>query len=311
MYQILENGEYQSSKSRFRPFPSPSVEVDFSTLSIGAKSKAETQVQYGLYHISIQILASSPQHRPWTWDWTPGNVPPDESTVRVAQEKISTLRAGLTLGTSPDFTIGGTTGRVTTREEVVNRSTITARSTAQGTGKRLMQWAYAMDSCQNGWEFSKQQRPGVKFGFKMPEKPHLEIDLLAYWTEAPTHHSGFFQLFSPSKGRKPCPVFRNFLQQTSLHIPLDKLEGICWVPGPHVEKETKQMSEVAEGQCDAMDKMQAMSKNQPVDLEVTFGCALHGKLKPGASMPSPPTYIWVVTCAFCRYANSTTSATFF
>jgi hypothetical protein len=263
-------------------FPGPLFEIKFSQLQVETRAVAETQ--YSLHFTRVQIIASG--HPTTVLGSLPHTTPSAENTFKTKEGKSSVREGGVTIGKSTNVKFGASISRQSETEEVKNRSKVAVFLNAQGPpGDRVMQWDYSIDDKheqQFGRTFRDPPPPWVKLGFELPNKPHLEIDLLMYWScaETTTQPSSISRLFSfKGKERACAPVFVNLLQQVSISIPLEDLKGSCWFFGPTLETKTVEPSPDIGLQCKTARQEAVRSRGNTTDLKVSFGCALHGQVK--------------------------------
>lgn len=274
--------------------PGPSFEVKFCRLRTETRAEPEAGVQYLLHFSRVQIITS--QHPTHVVGSSPDSTPSSENTIKAKEGRNFTRTVGATLGKIPNVIFGVSATRQFETEEVQNKSKVAVFLNAEGApGERVIQWDYTIEDKklqQVGCTFDNPPAPWVKLAFNLPNKPHLEIDLLMYWSiphDTTTQLLNFSRLLSFGKKKRVCaPVFTNLLQQVSISVPLDNLEGISWLSHT-VETKTPQQPLKDDGlQCKATDERQVSSKSSPIDLKVAFGCALHGLVKSRKEMIGMP-----------------------
>ena len=175
--------------------------------------------------------------------------------------------------------VGGSIGGVSGTEENICTSKVVACPGPCSTDGEVMGWEYTINDknhCEFGRQFDETNRPWVKVGFSEGKLPHLEVEMLVYWT---TPTSRITDGIAHFRRRKLPPVFTNLLQQVSISLPLDKLRGDCWSDGRAVVAETNQPLLDDKRQCYADGKMPVKNKHGSVDnLDVAFACALYGNV---------------------------------
>jgi hypothetical protein len=259
----------------------PTLQVNFPHLQVDTLAAACTEVQYSLHFARVRIIAS--RHPTSALEWTPVTSRSAESTFTVTAGKNSSRTLGLTFSNNPSLSVGFSKDRSLQTEEVRFRSKVACFLNAPSApGERIAQWHYNIDDPDErslGGIF--RNPPQITMGFKMFRRPHLEVEVLTYWTTLAgdsTKRSTFPLVFPWSDKRKPPLVFTNFINHVSVAAALVKLKGRCRIEAPQAAVTTTRplLSDV---QCMTTDKEQALdSYNRPIDLKVMFGCALYGRL---------------------------------
>jgi hypothetical protein len=270
--------------------PFPFFKVKISPVQIGSQPKGNG-AQYLLHFIRLQIVTS--QHATDLVKLSPHTTPDAQNTFKTKKGKSSTRGINATAGQHPNLQLGYSGAQHLWTDEVNNRMKVVAFPDAFGApGEKVRQWDYPIaDKAyrESGLTFLDPPGPQVKLGFQLSKRPHLEFEMLVYWSmlnESAKRPHSFSRLYPFKNGNSAlasAPVFINLIQQVSVSIPLENLNGNCKVFGPEIRLETSTQA-LNVKLPSKKDKKSAENRN---NLVVAFGSALRGPMKSGKGTHSP------------------------
>jgi hypothetical protein len=154
---------------------------------------------------------------------------------------------------------------------------------------RSTTWIYEVDDPNErrvGLSIRKENLPQVRFGIQdFANRPQVGVGLLMTWSlpsSTPSSTGRLIDYWNRLKAKDPVPVFANFLQQISMSIRLDGLEGRCRIRDPMLLQPWTEPAPNSDGRlASAHDHDRAALNTQGravPDVEASSECALHGYL---------------------------------
>jgi hypothetical protein len=253
----------------------PYFEVKFSDLSIDTERGHKTGCHYLLHFTAVHIIAS--QNATSVLACSPQTTSGTKKTS--TSEPKPQFTGGLQMGVQPNVGLTASYSGGPSTEEVRNGLEIIVTRKVRGSpaGERIMRWAYGVDDdTEKRMGLTILPAPHVKLGFE-GMIPHLEVEVLTLWSThtCPSGQQPRPTWWPPSKNKKSIPSFTNFLQQSTISVPLEDLKGGCRTSDSVVHAKTEAPLPDSHVQAQRSHEEQVKRKNNVVDLKVNFGCALY------------------------------------